>query len=70
MTREGILDIPRDFYKFHKRVTLCADVMFVSGLPFLVTSSRNIKFVTAEFVPKHEAGQLAKLLRKVLKLYA
>ena len=70
VVREGRLDIPRNFYKFHKRVTLCADVMFVSGLPFLVTSSRNIKFVTAEFVPNRKAGQLAKHLRKFLKLYA
>ena len=39
-------------------------------LTFLVTSSRNIQFVTAGFVPNRKAGQLAKNLRKVLKLYA
>ena len=65
----GKLDIPRDFYKFPKRVTLCADMMFVSGLPFLVTSPQNTIFVTTEFVPKH-GGKFVKHLRKVLKLYA
>lgn len=31
------LKIPRDFYRLHKNLTLTADLMFVSGLPFLVT---------------------------------
>ena len=31
------LNPPRDFYRLHKSVTLTADLMFVSGLPFLVT---------------------------------
>ncbi len=30
--------IPKDFIQLHKYVTLVADVMFVNGLPFLVTS--------------------------------
>ena len=62
--------IPRDFYKLHKFVTLAADVMFVCGIPFLVTRSRGIKFYTGEFIPNRKAGQLAKSLRKVLYLYA
>ena len=33
------VQIPRDFVELHKYVTLVADVMFVNGLPFLVTSS-------------------------------
>ena len=37
------LKIPRDFYRIHKSVTLTADLMFVSGLPFLVTYSKGIK---------------------------
>ena len=33
----GELEIPRDFYRLSKFVTLTADVMFVSGIPFPVT---------------------------------
>ena len=65
-----LVEIPRDFYKLHKFVTLTADVMFVCGIPFLVTRSRGIKFYTGEFIPNRKAGQLAKSLRKVLYLYA
>ena len=43
--------------------------MFVNGLPFLTTLSRDIIFGTAEHVPSHTAKQLAKSLMKVVKLY-
>ena len=42
------VQIPRDFYELNKFVTLAADVMFVNGLPFFMTLSRNIRFGTAE----------------------
>ena len=66
VVREGRLAIYRDFYIFHKIVTLCADMMFVGGLAFF----EDTEFVTAGFVPKRTACKLAKSLRKVLKLYA
>ena len=62
--------IPRDFYKLHKFVTLTADVMFVCGIPFLVTHLRGIKCFTGEFLPGRKAGQSANSLRKVIYLYA
>ena len=54
----------------HKKVTLMADVIFVRGIPFLVTFSRNIKFRTAECVPIRTAKLLAKSIKKVISLYA
>ena len=44
--------------------------MFVNGLPFLTTMSRDIRFGTAEHVPSCTAKQLAKSLMKVVKVYA
>ena len=43
--------------------------MFVNGIPFLNTFSRDIRFGTAEHVPSLTAKQLAKYLMKVVKLY-
>ena len=54
----------------HKRVTITADVMFVSGVPFLVTLSREIKSRTTQFLPKQTARTLADSLIKVLMLYS
>ena len=64
------LGIPRDFYRLHHFVTLTADVMFVNGLAFFTTLGRDIRFGTAEHVPSRTAKQLAKLLMKVVKIYA
>ena len=58
----GKLEIPRDFYRLNKFVTLTADVMFVSSVPFLVTFSRNIKMITTKYVPSRTAQQLANSL--------
>ena len=61
--------IPRDIINMNRYVTLVADVMFVCGLPFLITLSRRIRFVTVEFIPKRTAGELCSGLRNVLKVY-
>ena len=42
------IQIPRYFQCFQKSVTLVADVFFVNEIPFLITLSRKIKFVTVE----------------------
>ena len=44
--------------------------MFVKGVPFLTTLSRDIIFGTAEHIPSRTAKQLATSLMKVVKLYA
>ena len=64
--------IPRYFYGLHKFVTLTADVMFVNGVPFLVTLSCKIRLFTVEFLPSCTAAKLTDYLVKVSKskLYA
>ncbi len=54
--------IPKDFIHLHKYVTLVADVMFVNGLPFLVTSLWGISLVTIEHLPSHTAKRLVHTL--------
>ncbi len=60
-------EIPRDFVDMHKYVTLVADVMFINGLPFLVTSSRGISLVTIEYLPSQTAKRLALTLERFIK---
>merc|ERR1711966_286607 len=69
-TRKGVkggfpvdrVSIPEEFYRLNKFVTIAADVMFVSGVPFFVTYSRKIKFLTVEYLPRRTSGQLANAL--------
>ena len=43
--------------------------MFVNGLAFFTTLGRDIWFGTAEHVPSWTAKQVAKYLKKIVKLY-
>jgi hypothetical protein len=61
--------IPKDFIQLHKYVTIVADVMFVNGLPFLVTSSRGISLVTIKHLPSRTAKQLVHTLEQVFMIY-
>eukprot|EP00984_Skeletonema_dohrnii_P033562 scaffold30483_cov78-Skeletonema_dohrnii-CCMP3373.AAC.1 len=63
------ISIPAQVMELNKFVTLVADVMFVNGLPFFVTLSRNIRFVTVQFVPRRTAGDLGNVLKQVIMLY-
>ena len=53
------VSIPEEFYRLNKFVTIAADVIFVSGVPFFVTYLRKIKFLTVEYLPRRTATQLA-----------
>ena len=67
--RVDYVKILRDLVDMHKYVTLVADVMFVNGLLFLVTSSRGISLVTIEYLPSQTAKHLALTLERVIKFY-
>ena len=63
------MNIPEDFYKLHKFVTLTADIVFVNVDFFMITSARKLKFVTVEHTPSRTADHLRKSLNKLIKLY-
>ena len=44
-------------------------MMFVNGLPFLITLSRKINIVTIEYAPSRTPTQLASLLQCVAQVY-
>ena len=49
---------------------LAVDVMFVNGVPFLVSVARGLNLVTAEFTPSRTAKQLAAGITRMIDLYA
>ncbi len=67
--RVKIVQIPWDLDQLHKYVTLAADVMFVNGLPFLVTSSRGLSLVTIEYLPSRTTKLLVHTLQRVFRIY-
>ena len=61
-----IVDIPQQILDNQKNVMLTADVMFVNGVPFLVSSSRNINLTTIEHVPSRTADKHGFLLHRII----
>ncbi len=66
--RVEYVQIPWNFVQLHKYVTLVADVMFVNGLPFLVTSLRGLSLVRIEHLPSRTAKHLAQTLERVFRI--
>jgi hypothetical protein len=64
------VQIPCVLLERHQRVTLAVDVMFVNGLPFLVSMARGLNLVTAEHMPTRTAKQLAAGIVRVMDLYS
>jgi hypothetical protein len=64
------VQIPRTILERHQLVTLAVDVMFVNGVPFLVSMDRGLNLVTAEFTPSRTAKQLAAGITRMIDLYS
>jgi len=67
--RSGIDPVPPDIIARHRNVTLAIDIMYVNALPFFITTSRNIRFVTVADLPNRQAPTIEKELKRVLQLY-
>ena len=55
--------VPKEIIDLNRYITLVADVMFVGGLPFLISLSRRVRFVTIQYMPRRTAGELCNGLR-------
>jgi hypothetical protein len=64
------VQIPWVILEGHQLVTLAVDVMFVNGVPFLVSVARGLNLVTAKFTPSCTAKQLAANITRMIDLYA
>jgi hypothetical protein len=67
---DQVRPIPIEIMNAHKDATLCFDILFVDGFAFVSTVSRNIHFITAEYIPKRTIlTQVLPCLRRVNNIY-
>ena len=64
------VQIPQAILERHQLVTLAVDIMFVNGVPFLVSVVICLNLVTAEFTPSQTAKKLALDITWMIVLYA
>ncbi len=61
--------VPCALVERNKVETMAVDIFFVDGMAFLVTLSRNIKFVMVEHLQVRMATALVKHIERVLHIY-
>ena len=64
-----IVAVPRNLVESYKYCTLVADVMFVNGIPFLITRTRGLQLITIEYLPRRTAKYIGHKLNRVLSFY-
>ena len=65
-----IIEVSQQILGNQSRFTIIVDVMFVNGILFLVSSSRNINLTTIEHVPHRTVSKLGLLIHRIINVYA
>jgi len=53
----------------HRQVALETNIMYINEVPFIITTSRNIHFCTAELIKNEKADTIATLIKQVIQMY-
>jgi hypothetical protein len=56
--------IPKEIRELHRDVTLTIDIFFVNQIPFFITLSRVIYFITVTHLPNRNLGEILKLSKE------
>ena len=65
----NMVSIPHELHDTQCNVCLYIDIMYVNGMPFLTTISKNIKYHTVMWVADCTAPTITSLVESILKLY-
>jgi acetolactate synthase regulatory subunit len=65
----NITNIPRQIMEQYRDITLCVNLMFVNCIPFFLSISRNIRFITATVLSNRKETSLVKALTKIYDVY-
>jgi hypothetical protein len=65
----GIDAVPFEVMRLHGDITLTIDIMFVNKIPFFITKSHDIHFVTVKALPTCQIVTVNKVLQNVIALY-
>ena len=63
------ISVPPAVVERFRYMTIAADIMFVNGVPFLVTVGRGLNLITSEYTPVRTAKHLCAGIEHVIELY-
>jgi len=64
-----IHELPTDIAERHGIVTIKADIMYINGILFVVTTSCHIHFCTAELIKNEKSTTIATAIKQVIQIY-
>jgi hypothetical protein len=62
-------NLPKQLMENYRDITLCIDIMFVNHIPFFLSISKNIRFITAEVLDNRKLGSLVNALQRINGIY-
>ena len=66
---DNIDPVPPEILDTFGSVTLRIDIMFINKIPFFISISRHIKFITVEVLPNRRISTVVKKLQDIVNLY-
>ena len=66
---EDVIEVPREIWQLHKRVTLTIDIFFVNGVPYFVTFSLRICFLSVTHLQNRKIQTIFKALKAMHNYY-
>ena len=68
LTIQDYIEIPSELKSAHQGINLCADLMYIQGIIFLVTVSKNIKFITIKCIPSQSKSLLCEAFDQTFRV--
>ncbi len=62
-------NLPRTIMENYREITLCIDIMFVNNIPFFMSISKHIRFLTCELLENRKAPSLIQALQRIYGIY-
>jgi len=67
--KEDLIEIPRELTEQHQDLTLCLDIMFVSGMPMLTGIDRSIRFRSLIALDSRSESSICQGIDSIVRLY-
>ncbi len=61
----GLIDIPPKIIRRNLNIVIVADLMYINGLPFLVSISHNVMLITVSYMPSQRTADLCKGMMQI-----
>jgi hypothetical protein len=66
---EDVIEVPKEIRQLHKRVTLTIDIFFFNGVPYFVTLSLRICFLSVMHLQKQKIDTISRALKAMHNFY-